>query len=114
MSQIDRRRLTPPLSSTIALPGNSQGKPSDFFTCLIYDQLSAAWGGVSASWSGHRPCNMRADQASYLVAKHRPTIWSVALLVLLFGACVPQADAAWHCKGRACGATPWVCCCEEP
>lgn len=25
-----------------------------------------------------------------------------------------QAGAAWYCEGRACGVSPWWCCCVNP
>lgn len=43
----------------------------------------------------------------------RRTTWVFALLAVLFGACVPAANAAWQCQGRQCGDTPWACCCQS-
>lgn len=44
----------------------------------------------------------------------RRPIWFLTLLALVLYASAPRAGAAWQCEGRACGTTPWVCCCESP
>lgn len=38
-------------------------------------------------------------------------LWFVALLALLVSTAAPQAFASWQCEGRACGSSPWQCCC---
>jgi hypothetical protein len=37
----------------------------------------------------------------------------VAFVTLLFSLLLPWTGAAWRCDGRACGETPWACCCDS-
>src|SRR5262245_28108106 len=42
------------------------------------------------------------------------SIWLATLCALLVATFAPRADAVWQCEGRACGSTPWFCCCVSP
>jgi len=42
------------------------------------------------------------------------TLRRLALFVLLLLVSAPEASGYWQCEGRACGVTPWLCCCESP